>query len=177
MPPIIVHPGLYDSSPEHWQSRWIAQHPHWLRIQQAEWARPSLDDWIDALDVVIRKAHQPPVLICHSAACIAAVARVARRGGGDIAGAMLVAPADADASSFPAGTFGFSPVPMGRLPFPSIVVASDNDPYAALDRSRAFAAAWGSRLVVLAEAGHINAEAGFGEWDAGLELLQSLCDG
>ncbi|MBV8466399.1 MAG: alpha/beta hydrolase [Burkholderiales bacterium] len=174
MPPVIIHPGLYDSSSEHWQSHWGRQHPDWLRIQQLEWAAPVLEDWVQTLDATIRQSKAPPVLVCHSAGCIAAVARVARYGGADIAGALLVAPADAERPSFPTGPAGFSPVPRLRLPFPSIVVASDNDPYARLERTSMFAAEWGSQLIVLPNAGHINADAGFGEWPEGMTLLQGL---
>jgi predicted alpha/beta hydrolase family esterase len=63
------------------------------------------------------------------------------------------------------------------LPFPSVVVASTDDPFASLDRSRAFAAVWGSRLVTLERAGHINADAGFGPWPEGRRLLDELIAG
>lgn len=33
---------------------------------------------------------------------------------------------------------------------------------------------WGSRLVHIGRAGHINAESGFGPWPQGLELLRTL---
>jgi predicted alpha/beta hydrolase family esterase len=41
-------------------------------------------------------------------------------------------------------------------------------------RAAAFAAAWGSRLVTLDHAGHINAEAGYGPWPEGQRLLDAL---
>jgi predicted alpha/beta hydrolase family esterase len=61
-----------------------------------------------------------------------------------------------------------------RLPFPSVLVASADDPFAALDRAAEFAAAWGSRMVTLEHAGHINADAGFGPWPDGRRLLDEL---
>jgi predicted alpha/beta hydrolase family esterase len=69
---------------------------------------------------------------------------------------------------------GFAPVPLEPLPFASIVVSSDNDPYVALDRAREYAAAWGSTLHVLPGAGHINAASGHGPWPEGFALLDSL---
>jgi predicted alpha/beta hydrolase family esterase len=97
-----------------------------------------------------------------------------------VAGALLVAPADLE-SDLPDGTpvdfledMGWVPCPRTRLPFASIVVASTNDPYATIERSAELAAAWGSRFVRLENAGHINADAGFGPWPLAEELLTEL---
>ena len=64
--------------------------------------------------------------------------------------------------------------PRTSLPFQSVVVASDNDPYCRLERARLFAEHWGSRLVVVPGAGHINADSGLGDWPQGLKLLGAL---
>jgi hypothetical protein len=63
---------------------------------------------------------------------------------------------------------------MTRLPFPSIVVASMSDPFVTVARATALAHAWGSRLVTLEGAAHINADAGFGPWPDGRRLLAEL---
>ena len=86
----------------------------------------------------------------------------------------MVAPADAEADTFPAGASGFSPVPMIKLPFPSVVVTSINDYFVSAGRAAEFAAAWGSELVNVGKAGHINVASGFGDWEQGLELLKQL---
>ena len=70
---------------------------------------------------------------------------------------------------------GFAPMPLQALPFPSIVVASEDDPYVSMARARQFAEAWGSRIENIGPAGHINAESGLGNWPDGLALLESLC--
>ena len=54
------------------------------------------------------------------------------------------------------------------------MVASRDDPYVTLARAEGFARAWGSRLVVLGAAGHINADSGYGEWPEGRRLLDEL---
>ena len=56
----------------------------------------------------------------------------------------------------------------------SVVVASTDDPLVSMERAQAFAHAWGSRLVTLRAAGHVNAEAGFGPWPEGRALLALL---
>jgi|SRR5882724_2761145 len=39
----------------------------------------------------------------------------------------------------PAGPTGFGPVPLDTIPFPTIVVTSDEDPYLAVERAGGFA--------------------------------------
>jgi hypothetical protein len=65
-------------------------------------------------------------------------------------------------------------MPLLRLPFPSIVVASTDDEYVTLDRAQQFARAWGSRLVNIGVAGHINSATGLGSWPLGRALLDEL---
>jgi predicted alpha/beta hydrolase family esterase len=91
-----------------------------------------------------------------------------------VRGALLVAPSDPEGPNYPEGPTGFAPMPLVRLPFPSIVVASRNDVYVTMERAREYAAAWGSKLVDLGDAGHINASSGLGSWAAGYGLLQRL---
>lgn len=89
-----------------------------------------------------------------------------------------MAPADVDSPAHtPDEVRGFSPMPLARFPFPSIVVASTDDPFSALSRGQLFARSWGSRLVVLKGAGHLNADAGFGEWPQGRTFLRELTGG
>jgi len=93
-----------------------------------------------------------------------------------VRGAFLVAPSDVEAPSYPPNAIDFEPMPLAPLPFPSIVVASTNDQYVSLDRAKAFASAWGSRLVVIGDAGHINGASGYGPWPEGEKLLLEFCD-
>jgi predicted alpha/beta hydrolase family esterase len=110
------------------------------------------------------------VVVAHSLGCIAtthlpdeAVAR--------IHGALLVAPADPERR---AALADFAPAPYQKLPYRNVLVASSNDPYCPIRLAGAYARAWGSELVRLQAAGHINVESGHGEWPLGLALLQSL---
>jgi predicted alpha/beta hydrolase family esterase len=132
------------------------------------------------LDAAIAHAEGRPILVAHSLGCmlVAQWAQWACTHGGSplkIAGAFLVAPSDVEAPSYPADAKGFAPVPMAPLPFPSVVVASANDEYVTPERARAFAAAWGSKLVEIGDAGHINGDAGYGPWPEGERLLEDFC--
>ena len=61
--------------------------------------------------------------------------------------------------------------------FPSVVMASEDDVYVTLEQAAAYAAAWGSRLVNIGRAGHINSASGLGAWPAGYALLEALRSG
>jgi len=60
------------------------------------------------------------------------------------------------------------------LPFPSLIVASNHDPYAAPSYSRRCASAWGRGLVELDRLGHLNAASRLGEWPGGAQLLAAF---
>src|SRR6266404_414078 len=170
---ILIIPGLFNSGPKHWQSLWQAKHPEYVRVMQGDWARPRCEDWITMLDKYVAEASGPVVLVGHSLGC-ATIAHWAGRFNGAIKGALLVAPSDPEAATYTFETEGFSPLPLRPLNFPSIVVASDNDPYITIPRALQFSEAWGSRLENIGDAGHINADSGFGEWPEGEKLLSEL---
>ena len=172
-PTVLVLPGYQNSGPAHWQSLWQGKHPEYRRVEQRDWDHPSRPEWVEALDATARAAGGPVVLAAHSLGCLAVLHWVATHRA-PVVGALLVAPADVEWIEEPPSIRTFRPIPTTRLPFPSIVVASDDDLYADLDRARGWASAWGSRLVVLPGAGHINADAGFGPWPEGEALLAEL---
>jgi uncharacterized protein len=171
----LTVPGVTNSSPQHWQSLWEAQFPdQFRRIEQTNWDTPTCDDWIETIEREVRiESPENVILIAHSLGCTT-VAHWAKRFGTRIKGAFLVAPSDVEAENYTFDTKGFAPIPLEKLPFPSLVVASENDVYVSLARAKQFADAWGSEFVNIGEKEHINANAGFGEWSEGLELLKRL---
>lgn len=172
---VLTLAGLWNSGPQHWQTHWEHKHPHWKRVPHRDWNNPACHEWVVELDAAIGASEGPPLLVAHSLACVL-VAQWARSGSNlTIAGAFLVAPSDVDAPSYPVGTNGFGPMPLEKLPFPSIVVASSNDEYVSLERARQFAHAWGSRFVEIGPAGHINGDSGFGAWPQGEQMLADFC--
>jgi predicted alpha/beta hydrolase family esterase len=170
---ILTLPGIGGSGPQHWQSLWENEYG-FIRIEQQDWDTPVRADWVANIQNAVSKyGPQDIILVGHSAVCGAIIAW-AQQHQTKIKGALLVAPADADADTFPPGTTGFSPIPLIRLPFPSIVVTSTNDYFVTVDRAKQFADAWGSEFINIGEAGHINVASGYGEWDAGLKILKRL---
>lgn len=164
---ILIVPGYTNSGPEHWQSRWQARLSTAERVEQAEWTKPVREDWTEALANAVNAAERPVVLIAHSLG-VATVVQAVRKFRNPVAGAFLVAPPDvANPSIRPKHLMTFGPYPRDPLPFPSMVAASSNDPFCALDVAEDIAAAWGSVFVHAGEAGHINADSGYGPWPEG----------
>jgi predicted alpha/beta hydrolase family esterase len=174
----VIVPGLGGSGPDHWQTAWEACLLRCVRVVQRDWDRPDRELWLHGLRRALEAAGPPAVLVAHSLGC-ALVAHAAARFPSLIArtvrAALLVAPADVDSPAHtPPETRGFAPMPVARLPFPSTVIASSDDPYVTLDRARAFAAAWGGAFVAPGKIGHINAASNLGDWPAGRGALEAL---
>jgi len=170
---IIIIPGLGNSGPQHWQSIWEKRY-NFTRVEQIEWETPVCADWIENINNAVNEQNAADViLVGHSLAC-ATIAYWAQKFNVKIKGALLVAPSDTEADSYPPGTTGFSPVPLAKLPFRTITVLSTNDFYVTEARARLFADSWGSEVVNVGDAGHINVTSGFGEWEEGFELLKKL---
>jgi len=95
-----------------------------------------------------------------------------------VRGAFLVAVPDPDAPVFPAvEAASFRAVPDVRFPFPALVVASTNDPYASIDYARGRASAWDAGVVVVGALGHMNSASDLGNWPLGAMLLDAFTAG
>lgn len=164
---ILIVPGYRNSGPDHWQSRWQQRIPSARRVEQKEWAKPVLSDWIETLAAAVDEAEKPVVLVGHSLGVptiVHALAHLRRK----VAGAFLVAPPDvSDPKIRPKHFLTFGPYPRERLPFPTMVVASRNDHYSSYEAAEEIADAWGALLLDAGEAGHINVESGYGPWPEG----------
>jgi serine hydrolase len=173
-PQVLILPGFGGSGPGHWQTLWERQRGY-ARIEQDEWERPDRDAWVERLQVAIACGSEPAILVAHSLGCVLAAHWAARHGPGRVRGALLVAPPDVDeAQHLIPEIASFAPTPRSLLGFPAVVVMSRDDPYADPAVTAGLAAAWGARLVDVGACGHINTEAGFGEWPQGLALLDAL---
>lgn len=173
MNPVLLVPGYTGGGPKHWMRVWQRAQPEWTRMSHPDWDSTSVDEWVGALERALAGQASPVLVIAHSLGCVTTV-HYAARGGRQIAGALLVAPADVERAPDLPMLRGFGPVPRQPLPFPAIVVASTDDPYAELARTAEFAAAWGADLRVVGAAGHINSDSDLGDWPAGQALWGEL---
>lgn len=170
----FIIPGLGNSGPDHWQTWFEQSGGSFQRIWQSEWDAPRCEDWISRIDQALADEDlQQVVLIGHSLGVMTIVqwAHTYRK---VIKGAFLVAPSDPEAPQYTFPASGYTPVPLQKLAFPSMVVASTNDPWVSIERARFFAGHWGSEFVNLGDAGHINADSGHTQWQEGLTLLHRL---
>jgi uncharacterized protein len=172
---VLIVPGLNGSGPEHWQSKWEALDTRCTRVELPNWDAPQLASWLGALTQAVESQTDSVLLVAHSLGSVL-VAHWARHASPQkVLGALLVAPADVDSPQHtPACARGFAPIPLTPLPFPSMVVASRNDPYADFERAVQWAEHWGSQLVDAGEAGHINSDSKLGSWPKGRALLSEL---
>lgn len=172
---VLTVPGYENSGPAHWQTLWERERPAYRRIVQDDWDRPDRIAWTARIDEAVRASRAPVVLLAHSCGATAAALWASTRGPGPVVGLFLVAPADTEAPDAIEPVRAFGPMPTGRLPVPSVLVASSDDPHLSLDRARVFGGLWGSRLVALAGAGHLNSDSGHGPWPDGLRMVDAFC--
>jgi len=118
---------------------------------------------------------RPAVLVAHSLGChlVAAWAGHSQHTA-RVHAALLVAPPDLLRDGTPPQLHNWLPIGNRPLPFASTTVLSANDPFCSPARGRQIAEAWGSEVVTLPAAGHINGDSGLGDWPAGQALLQAL---
>ncbi|OQM76686.1 RBBP9/YdeN family alpha/beta hydrolase [Manganibacter manganicus] len=164
---ILIVPGYTNSGPDHWQSRWQARLSTARRVEQAEWSKPVREDWTASVAKAVNEASRPVVFVAHSLG-VASVVQAMQNFRNRVAGAFFVAPPDvANPKIRPRHLMTFGPYPRDPLPFPSITIASRNDPYCPFPVAEDIASAWGSLFIDAGEAGHLNAESGHGPWPEG----------
>ncbi|WP_413203838.1 RBBP9/YdeN family alpha/beta hydrolase [Rhodospirillum sp. A1_3_36] len=174
--PLFI-PGWRNSGPDHWQTLWEQDLPGGIRVEQRDWEKPDLVEWMGGLSMALEHARPPVILVAHSLGCILVSHWTLRAGSEElsrVAGALLVAPPDVEAETAPEAIRSFAPIPMEALPFPAMVVGSKSDPYCSLARGHEFASAWGSRFENAGDVGHINGDSGHGPWPLGERLLMGL---
>jgi predicted alpha/beta hydrolase family esterase len=179
-PTILMVPGLRDHVAEHWQTLLEAELPNARSVPPLEHSKLSRAARVSALDKALAAIDGPVILVAHSAGVMITVhwARMHHR---PIHGALLVTPADLE-SPMPPGyptmdvldDNGWLPMPRERLPFPSILASSGNDPLCSTQRAIELAKSWGSLVVDLGKVGHLNPAAGYGPWPRAEALIDSL---
>ena len=173
----LILPGWQGSPDEHWQSHWQRSLPNASRVEQADWHNPDPHSWVAALERQVAAARSPLILVAHSLGCIT-VARWAAQAPlaslRKVRGALLVAPADVERTNCPEALQGFAPISRELLPFPSLLVSSDNDHAASAARALQLARDWGSQAAILSGAGHINVKSGHQRWEQGFAYLYRL---
>jgi len=169
----LMLPGIGGSDRDHWQSRWEDGNPCFNRFCPESWAAPELENWLAALEERVICHPEPPILVAHSLACLL-VAHWAARTRCRAAGAFLVSVPDPVGPNFPAVARSFAAPPSDPLPFPSLIVASEDDPYGSPVYAQRRAEEWDAGLVEVGAFGHLNSLSGLGDWPEGRRLLTAF---
>lgn len=170
----FIIPGLGGSGPDHWQTWFEKMNSNFQRIEQSDWNNPDIREWVANIDKTI-EGYNPDsvVLVAHSLGCLA-VAEWSACYKRKIKAALLVAPPDTVLLHEKLKITLFDNIPTDRINFPTLLVASTNDPWATIERAEFYAGNWESKFVNIGAAGHINDLSGYGEWVEGLRILKSL---
>lgn len=175
---VLIVPGLNGSGPEHWQTLWEVKYGA-ERVCQRDWANPDVAEWTKTLDDVITARPEKTVIVAHSlgSLTVALWTRSYPQNTGLVQCAVLVAPPDVVSTpGLPESMRLFAPQEPLLLPFPSILVGSENDPYMSPAGAGNLAHLFGSRFINAGFVGHINTESGHGPWPEGEKLLWELID-
>ena len=176
-PLVLLIPGLDGSGPGHWQRRWAEEMDNAQIVDLGLWEKPHRNTWINRLNHSVQRAGRPVVLVAHSLGCLLTAwwAKFEQPGpSSPVLGALLVAPPEVDFFPRDDRLNGFAPTPSDALPFPSVLVASRNDPWIGFPTARLLARQWGSQFVDAGDTGHINADSKIGSWEDGKRLLWQL---
>ena len=177
---VLFVPGLRDHVEDHWQTHAARAFPGSVTVEPLTEDRLSRAARVAALDAALGSIEGEVVIAAHSAGCLM-VAHWALAPSRSIKGALLATPADVE-HPLPPGypsfddlsANGWVPIPRQPLPFPTLVVASRNDPLAGFQRVQGLANNWGAKLLDAGEVGHLNPPAGFGPWPDGHRLIEQL---
>lgn len=179
---MLIVPGLRDQAVDHWQTLLAERLPEARTVPPMGRANLDCSNRIAAIEQAVADIDGPVLLVAHSGGCIMlahwalTTAHVAR-----IKGALLACPPDFERplpNGYPSldsiQASGWLPVPRQRLPFPSLVAISQNDPLGEHSRVIELANAWGSDTVDLGKVGHLNPASGYGYWPMAEQLIARL---
>lgn len=173
---ILVLPGLTGGTDVHWYRRWAAKLSTAKVVEQENWDVPEKTAWVSKIVEAVDASIRPVFLISHSMGTLTAVhAAHEPKLAGKIKGAFLVAVPDPEiVGNMHTDVSDFAPLPSAPLPFPSLMVASRNDPYCSFEKAEGLALDWGALFIDGGEHGHFNPDSGHGPWPEGLMALSKF---
>ena len=176
----VIVPGVGGSEHDHWQSWLQRQLKSCSRVQQQDWNKPVLHEWIEQFVKTVQAIQEPIQIVAHSFGCLTTVAALAQHPelNQNIKNLVLVAPAN------PArfGDAGFARESQNdyqqyfqqlKLQVPTQMIISENDPWLNFQDALQLAKAWKIRPKNLGQVGHINVASGFGPFPEIYDFLIS----
>lgn len=176
----VIVPGVGGSEHDHWQSWLQRQLKSCSRVQQQDWNKPVLHEWIEQFFKTVQSIQEPIQIVAHSFGCLTTVAALAQHPelNQKIKNLVLVAPAN------PArfGDAGFARDSQNnyqqyfhqlKLQVPTQMIISENDPWLNFQDALQLAKAWKIKPKNLGQVGHINVASGFGPFPEIYDFLIS----
>tara|TARA_R110000868_G_scaffold157859_8_gene385385 strand:+ start:6670 stop:7221 length:552 start_codon:yes stop_codon:yes gene_type:complete len=172
---ILILPGLGGGTENHWYHRWNGKLKTARIVEQSDWHKPDKDRWVETIVSAAKSTDRPVFIIAHGLGAIALAHAADQLSEANVVGAFLVAVPDlASAEHLIPEASQFQPLPNAPLPFPSLMVASRNDPYCIYEKAEGAALDLGSLLIDAGDHGHINHDSGHGPWPEGLMALSKF---
>lgn len=176
----VIVPGVGGSEHDHWQSWLQRQLKSCSRVQQQDWNKPVLHEWIEQFVKTVKSIQEPIQIVAHSFGCLTTVAALAQYPelNQKIKNLVLVAPANP--TRF--GDAGFARDSQNdyqqyfhqlKLQVPTQMIISENDPWLNFQDALQLAKAWKIRPKNLGQVGHINVASGFGPFPEIYDFLIS----
>lgn len=166
-PLILLVPGT-PIAERHWMNRWLVWSEHCRIVELGLWDEPHRNTWVNKLNLAIRRADRPVVVVTDEIAALALAWWVefeAVGGENPVVGALIVNPPNVDLPGADGRLARFGSVPRQELPFTSFLVS---DLEGSVSHQRALirlAQDWGSCPVC---------DEARGDWASGWMLLQSV---
>lgn len=171
---LILH-GWGGSDFPHWQS-WLASElaKEYGTVSFFKFSNPNTPElgmWKSELTEHL-KDFKPDIVLCHSLANILWFHLCNDEKIQEIQKLYLVAPPSLECKIEELQSFFPLQPPMRLYAKETLLITSTNDPYMTLDEAKDLQKKLNVQMKVLANAGHINSESGYGEWDWILEELK-----
>lgn len=169
----VIVPGVGGSEYGHWQSWLQRQLMSCSRVEQSDWNKPILKNWVAEFVRTVQAAPAPIQIVAHSFGCLTSVAALNQHPElqHKIKNLLLVAPANPERF----GENGFARDSLQdykayfqslKLPVPTTMLISENDPWLKYADALELAEDWNIKPINLGAVGHVNVASGFGPFPA-----------
>jgi len=165
---LLLH-GWGGSDSPHWQS-WLAgeiakDYGKVSFLKFSDFDTPKIDVWKEELLEELAK-FKPDIVICHSLANILWFHLCNDKAiKSEVAKLFLVAPPSINSDIEELKSFFPLQTPSNLYAKKALLIASTNDPYMTTDEAIKLKESLNIEMIILQNAGHINADSGYGKWE------------
>lgn len=173
---LLLH-GWGGSDFPHWQS-WLAgeiakDYGTVSFLKFSNFDNPELGMWKEELKKHLEE-FKPDIVLCHSLANTLWFHLCNESSIEEVQKLYLVAPPSINSEIEELKSFFPVQIPINPHAKEILLITSTNDPYLTQNEAKELQTSLGIEMKVLKDAGHINADSGFGEWQWILEELKSM---